>query len=806
MAFGFALITYAMIGDNSCIRAIRKNYGLDSSYRRPFVASGPVCPPVLELRKNTPAKLFLPTPTSVTNIPFQVFQRAREMDVSSPKVYLSADKLLIYFRNDPVDDCVYITPGREFPDGVVAFRINVDMAKSKGFVLLPDDSKNDEALFDAFLMRRDAYRGQQMNCQVELDFIPNWLLLSKEKRHQEYLKEINVAVIPKDICGDVSIDQVVLDIIKHIDQDLDDIEMQIEGQEAVISDRRAQEYLDLINERKELLLLRKELLKAPPEEIARIFASFATDHPEIFSEDPESLGLDCVDIKPPEDKRGFQEKCESIMYATRLTPELEGKIVLPTIRAEGKFIPEGTFRDLDILPTPGHDLMVAGSSALLMQSMSIGNLALLMGRVKLSICRFHGKVSTTMNCAVPFSRSQHQSIIGSNQSGNRWNECVTAEVTRDLLLYAPIDDDLTDPTITKLCLDINSMLIYETVFNGLNIRNLKRIQRSTRRTIPNNRSLLPSVRSFDKAALTRAKMQTTLVDEVSDVLKETKQKTFVSHPLNYLLQLDPTALQIATCGDTNVALAGAHEFLTMGEMALRVVVRTKQGTVELPIPPRINDNIVIDVEKPPRDAWQMNISKGVSGLPVAQHATTVVSQDPLVAALTQPLTIRDAKSRSGRGSSRAKGLNVTFAQATPLMVDQLRHNPPDATTASIQNPYTQAGSAPPKEVSGLVWSGYWASIPASQRHAYVADLEKAIALGHQALRSGADGGADRYQGFPVVLLRDALLANPSVPGKIQKTKHSYSQGMPHDKNKSIQSLSLKAFRRSILGSAAHHPA
>jgi hypothetical protein len=412
-----------------------------------------------------------------------------------------------------------------------------------------------------------------------------------------------------------------------------------------------------------------------------------------------------------------------------------------------------------------------------MQVMSIANVALLQGRAALVACRFDGSVTCPSACAVPFEGSQHTTLSGVNHTGNRWNESVTATICTDILLYVPYDDQ--NVGLAKLCHDVNSLIIHGAVFNSLDCTRILLIKRDKRVVLNPGCSVLPGVSEFDLRSLSRGYMEVEInPEDVVEVLKCKKQEVFALHPLNYLTQLSPVAKQIVISDDPNIAIMGSELYCTAGAESLRVVVRTENGWEAFHIPPNPPGTDLIDTEKSPLDAWEVLISKGKSGLPQAPKAgmpkTTLesslagtlkgVSEGSPPSGLPRSSPPGRSAGR-GRGGGRGKG------------------GGPIPAASHKNSPYT--------------WGGLWSSVPASQREAYESDLEKAIFSAKQLFTAKVDPEDLTFNGFPIVLLKDAFEHNFDWPGTNGPNSHRYVSTMPSDRRKKIPSMKVSTFLRQM---------
>jgi hypothetical protein len=299
------------------------------------------------------------------------------------------------------------------------------------------------------------------------------------------------------------------------------------------------------------------------------------------------------------------------------------------------------------------------------------------------------------------------------------------------------------------------MIVKAACFDYLDCNKLKIIKRKKRTILNKSSQIFPRIEHFDTHKLSRPSGHSSLNDEFVEVLKCESQKTFVSHSLNALAQLPECAQRIVLCDDENIAISGVNELATLGESSLRVVVRTKKGFDEFPLPFGLVENIVIDIDKKPRDAWERNISKGASGIPAHIDDDVGAASDPITA---------------------------LAGSVTPL---HARKSNKFSTTKRVRF----------DSDDDLQWVGVWSSIPSAQRSAYKNDLERAIALGHQLSRSITGGDEVMFQGMPVTLIRDALSANWGREGKLHQSGHRYGGTMPHDRNKRIPSMKVKKFRK-----------
>jgi hypothetical protein len=327
-------------------------------------------------------------------------------------------------------------------------------------------------------------------------------------------------------------------------------------------------------------------------------------------------------------------------------------------------------------------------------------------------------------------------------------------MTKDILLYC---SNGYDRRIEKLCEDINAMILHSVAFCNLDCSKVRIIRRNKRfelkeeegeegDRIGDSATLLPELQEFNSFSLVSDKNQPQVIE---NVLKATRAFDYVSHPVNYLENLPHTAKQIALSEDKNVAICGVDSFLELGEDSLRVIVRTNKGCGKFPIPKRLKDEIIIDIDKPPADAWDEIISKGVSGLPPQKTSEAPVSKlDSLIGSLA-PKEIRETK---GRGGGRGHGRNVTFK----IQYERITHG-------------------------DYIFSGKWCSVPSDQREAYLSDLKRAVALGHQILKMKKfDESQTMFKGMPIAWIRDAFEFNyrHDIPSLETKKVHDYSRGTP----------------------------
>jgi len=766
MHYGSSLITYALVGDNRRLCELRGKER-DTTYRRPFLAEGAVCPPLLVMGRDGEPCFYLPLPHGGTTSSFVVHQRARGLDVSSRTMYVSANKLIVEFKDAPEEDVVYISPGKQFPEGVVAFRAIVDHANSTSFKLLTESRRKDDSLLEIFLARAEAFASKGIHAPVKLEFVPKWIFRDTRPKIVAFVEGLGLGCIPKSMRSTTSVAELKRELLAQLQQDIDSLDEDIKD-----LDENDPEMESLLLTQKERLVLYKELNELSDEEFAEKMGNLAREAPECMSSHVTSIGSGAKGVQLRDEivDEHFTFYCEKLACALKLSTSCQGQINTPTLRAEGLFYPTDVMDGLELMPTPAFDVVLQEGSPLLMQCMSIANLAMLLQGVSLAKCRFEGKVYTSTRSAVPFEGSQGSSIKGSNRVGFSWNELQAATVTCDTLVYAYELDNVTH-AVKTLCDDVNALIMYEVVHGSVDVNNLLQIPRAERARLHGESALLPQ--SQDIANTVFDTMSSQL--EIQEVLKISNEKEFIKHPLNLLAQVPEVARRVITCDDPNVAI-GSEDYLTLGEMSLRVLVKTDLGVGVYHLPPSVNAVIKIDTAKTPGDAWNENIASGVMGLPEPPDPGESGS-DPLQEFVgfvpVQRARLRAAPARNTGG----------YGEERP------RPAPPD-------RPSRRPASRTAESYSGSCnFNGLWHSIPESQRPSYETDLKKAIFAGWRLLESHVPDGDKVFQGLPIQLLKDALSGNRHLDGCQAKTNHNYRGSMPHSRNKIIPSMTVGAFRK-----------